>query len=372
MPTETSLPVDFDSPEIREFARSADTELKDPAHASKRDFLIAQGYRETNLTRQGQPFNPANHIPADPITGTSGILGIIQAEIKTYDLIQNATSAILSQVETQTIHSQAVEVIISHELFLADSLSPEEQENIKSAFKNFVDGPDTNPDDFAAQNNIPAASYEALAYFELRKSGAQTVDDRQDRAIRSYYTSDETHQLKYRNSRFDEVKERDDGAVEVDDPEDGSSVIGILAQIVETSPAMRCGNIQYKETRVGTLIQYPEFKINWRRVVIKIGCIRISIKVPQLMYRITKRVLYAGLAYSADVGQIVVDVVVHCLQKSAVAATIAGIATANIAVAGAAFKALFTECIKQQLNAYIKCLLPDLILLKEKGGWKPV
>jgi len=172
----------------------------------------------------------------------------------------------------------------------------------------------------------------------VRKSGSQKTDDRQDLEIRNYYIDSETHLLVLRGSRFEEVNERDDSAIEVYDPEDGNGAIDVIRVIVESNPAMDCRNIKYKQKRIATLIQYPEFKIRWRRVVIKIGCVRISIKVPQLMYRNNKRVLYAGLAYSADVGDIVIDVLEYCLVKSAFAASIAGLATANIGVAGAAFK----------------------------------
>ncbi|WP_432698099.1 hypothetical protein ACQUQP_07085 [Marinobacterium sp. YM272] len=372
MPTVTSFTIDFDSPEIREFTRSTETTLKDPSYGKQRDYLIHEGYAETALTRQGPPFNPADHVPLDQTTGTNGVLGVMQAEIRTYDLVEIATLAIHSQVETQIIHSQAVEVVVWHELFLAPGLSAQEAQNIRDAFSAYVDGPGTNPDDFATDNGIPAGNYEAMVYFELRKSGQPHVDDRQDRSIVGYYVQDEVFQLKYRNSRYEDVRERDDGAVEVDDPEDTVGAIDIIRDIVEDSPAMNCEHIDYKQERIATLIQYPEFKIVWRRVVIKVGCVRISLKLPQLYYRNTKRVLYAVLAHRADVDQIVIDVIVYCLKRSALAATIAGLVTANVGVAAAAFKALFLECIKQQLHTYMKCLLPDLTLLKKKSDWHPV
>jgi len=374
MPTETSLPVDFESPELRDFARSSDTTtpFRDPTYDSRRQFLLDEGFVQTDRRRQGPRFNPADHVPNNPATGTNGILGIMQAEIKTYDLVEYSTSAIQSQVETQIIHSQSVEVSIWHELFIAGDVVNEDRDAIRSAFEQYVDGPNTNPDDFAASNGISAASYEALAYFEIKKSGSSTIDDRQDQEIRNFYIGSETHRLELRASRFEAINERDGGSLEVDDPDDGDGAIDVIRDIVEQSPAMRCDDIRYEQKCIATLIQYPEFKIRWRRVVIKIGCVRISIKIPQLLYRNNKRVLYAGLAYSVGVGQIVMDVFMYCLVKSAFAASIAGLATANIGVAGAAFKALFTECIKQQLGTYVKCLLPELLLLKGRDGWRPV
>ena len=98
-----------------------------------------------------------------------------------------------------------------------------------------------------------------------------------------------------RVSRVDEV---DDGAIEVDDPEDTSDFPRIIGQVIERSPSMReCEGIKSDHKRIGTVLQYPEFRIVWKRKTIKIGCVKLTIKYPQLQTRTTKRVLYAILAY---------------------------------------------------------------------------
>ncbi len=354
MPTETNLTIDFSAPELLEFARSAELTLVDPTFASRRKFLIDQGYQETSEVRKGPDFNPADEVRPDPSNGKTGFWGVMQAEIRTYDLVENSTGAIQSQVETQAIHSQPILISIWHKLFVSDTVSNDEKTKIISAFKSYEDSPGTNPDDFATSNDITAGSYEAIAYFQIEKSGLPTIDDGQDREIKIYYQRDESHRLRLRSNRFEEIRERDDGSIEVDDPEDEGNILEELAKIVENSPAMECVGIEYKQERIATLIQYPEFKIRWRRISFKVGCVRISMKVPQLMYRNNKRVLYAGLAHEVNLDQIIVAVLKHCLLKSALAASIAGLATANVGVAGAAFKALFAECINTQFGQYLK------------------
>lgn len=363
MTTQTALYVDFDTPEIQDFAQSSDQVLIDPTLEDRRAFLAQEGYATAGLTRSGPPL--------DPSTLTQGAIGILRAEIRTYDLVEIATGAIRSQVETQLIHAQPITLTIKHELWLAPGLTPDQAQTIRDAFDSFEGAPGTNPTDFASQQGISADSYEALAYFELTKTGAPSVDSRQDIAVHRHYMGSEEFRLVRRSARFEEVRERDDGAYEVSDPENGAIASDILREIVGDNPAMRCENIQYKQERIATLLQYPEFRLDWVRHVIRLGCVRVTIKLPRLMYRNVKRVLFAVLAHP-QVDRIIIAVLESCLTKAAFAGTVLGLATANIGVAGAAFKAVFTECVKQQVFTYVKCVLPELILLKERGGWRPV
>lgn len=363
MSTQKSLTLSLATPEVLEFARSADQVLIDPTLEPRRAFLRSVGFVETGARRSGPTMRPSDLEP--------GAVGITQAEIRRYDLV-NRAGAIQSQVETQVAHSQDVTLRICHELWLAPSLTDDEAQRIQTAFANYTDAPNASPDDFAAQNGISANSFEAMAYFELTKTGQPVLNEAQDYEIRAHYSRDEKFALLYRDSRFEELRERDDGAYEVGDPDDSAPLDPIMDQIIGKSPAMTCDGIKKAApVRVATLVQYPEFKLEWRRHVIRLGCVQVSIRLPVLMYRNTKRVLYAALAHP-DVDAIVVNVLEYCLKKSALAGTIAGLATANIAVAGAAFKAVFTECVKQQIMGYLKCLLPELIILKERGGWRPV
>lgn len=363
MSTQKTIALNLASPEVLAFARSADQVLVDPSLDARRAYLRSIGFVETGAHRRGPAMSPSDLEP--------GAVGITQAEIRRYDLVDRA-GALHSQVETQVAHSQEVTLRICHELWLAPDLTADEAQRIQTAFAGYVDAPDTNPDDFATQNGISAYSYEAMAYVELTKTGQPVLHEAQDHAIRRHYSHTEEFRLLYRDSRFEELTERDDGAYEVSDPEDGTPLDAILDQIIGDSPATTCDGIKKAPpVRIATLLQYPEFKLEWRRHVIRLGCVQVSIRLPVMMYRNTKRVLYAVLAHP-DVDAVVVNVLEYCLKKSALAGSVAGLATANIAVAGAAFKAVFTECVKQQIMGYLKCLLPELIILKERGGWRPV
>lgn len=373
MPTEVSASIDLDRPEVIEFASSTEPSLTDPDLTDKQAQIVSDGFRATGKTRPGPAKDLVDTVPIDPKTGTNGVVGITYAEILTYDLVDIPDDEIRSQVETQIIHCQPVEFFIWHELFVADDATKEEEAKIISAFEEYVDGPDVNPNDFASESGIAADSYEAISYFELRKIGPKQSDQSQDDEMNGYYQNSETQKLVLRSARrVEEVLERDDGSFEVADPENAQPIKGIISEIIESSPAMVCEGVTHTQRRVGTLIQYPEFKIRWRRVRIKVGCVRISIKVPQLMTRTAKRVLYAVLAHEVHLDRIVLRILLHCLQKAATSASIAGLATANIKIAAVAFKAVFSECVNEQLLGYVRCLLPELILLKEAGGWRPM
>ncbi len=383
MPTETTLNIDLDDPKIIAFVSSSETKMVDPTYEGRKKFVLDSGFEETEKKRPGPPFNPDAHVPiienSDP--PTNGYIGIVAAEIKTYDLYekddQGNFSKFVSKVETQLVHSQHISIAIWHQLFVSKTLSEDEKDRYKEVFENFVfdDTVKPDPNDYAFGNAISANMYEAPAFFEITKVGGTKINDSQDKAIRDYYSQGDNEgkfKLVFVRSRFEEVREIDDGSYDVADPDDSDSANDIVDQIIGPGPAETCEHLEYKNQRVATLISYPEFKIVWRRVVIKVGCVRISIKVPQLWYRNSKRVLYAVIAHKIDVSAIVENVIVHCLKSAALKGTLAGLVTANPAVGAAAFKAAFKECVTNQLLEYLKCLFAELVVLKEKDRWKPV
>ena len=266
---------------------------------------------------------------------------------------------------------------IWHQLLVSNGLSEEEQQRFETLFRDyqFDDVLSPEPNDYASDNNMPASQYEALAYFELSKVGDVNIRNDQDKAIQKYYYRGENegkYELVYVGSRFEEVRERDDGAHEVRDPDSESTVNDIVDEIIGPGPAKKCEGFDYKNERIATLISYPEFKVVWRRVNIKIGCVRISLKLPQLWYRNNKRVLHGVVAHSVDVSEVVENVILHCLKSAALKGTLVGLVTANPKLGAAAFKAAFRECVLNQLLQYLKCLFPELVVLKEIGGWNPV
>lgn len=383
MSTETNINIDLDHPAVSAFIGAAERKLIDPDYEDRKNFVLKSGFRETAAKRIGPLFDPDDHLPDEPDSDppSNGVVGIVAAEIKTYDLFEPDASGrftkFVSKVETQLVHAQDVRLAIWHQLFVTKGLSKEEQQRFETLFRDyqFDDVLSPEPNDYASDNDMPASQYEALAYFELNKVGDVTIHDAQDKAIRSYYSSGENegkYQLVYVGSRFEEVRERDDGAYEVQNPESDSTVNDIVDEIIGPGPAETCEGFGYKNERIATLISYPEFKVVWRRVNIKIGCVRISLKLPQLWYRNNKRVLHGVVAYSLDASEVVEKVIVHCLKSAALKGTLVGLVTANPKLGAAAFKAAFRECVLNQLLQYLKCLFPELVVLKEIDGWKPV
>lgn len=382
MSTETNINVDLDHPAVSAFIGEIDNKLIDPDYEDRKNFVLQSGFRETAATRPGPKFDPNDYLPNEAGSNppSNGVVGIVTAEIKTYDLFERDDSGsftkFVSKVETQLIHEQDVRLSIWHQLFVSNSLSEEEQQRFEKLFQDyqFDEVLSPEPNDYASDNNIPASQYEALAYFELSKIGDVNIRDDQDKAIRNYYEKlegGEKYRLVYVRSRFEKVREIDDGAHEVLDPESESSVNTIVDELIGPGPAEKCEYLVYKNERIATLISYPEFKVVWRRINIKIGCVRISLKIPQLWYRNNKRVLHGVVAHSVGLGEVVENVIVHCLKSAALKGTLVGLVTANPKLGAVAFKAAFKECILNQLLQYIKCLFPELVVLKEIDGWRP-
>jgi hypothetical protein len=130
-----------------------------------------------------------------------------------------------------------------------------------------------------------------------------------------------------------------------------------------------CNHIEVIQERVVTLLQWPEFKIEWEPKRVKIGCVRITVRLPVLSIRITKLALYYFYGKIKNLGRLIESIIEACALKSVVAGAIIGIALSNIQAAIVAFRTVFVECVKSQAGQAISCLIPGLLILKEKGNW---
>lgn len=89
---------------------------------------------------------------------------------------------------------------------------------------------------------------------------------------------------------------------------------------------------------------------------------------PELHTRSTHKVLYSTVTWSLPH-----DVMKRIVTKSAQeAATLAApVALINFEEGLAIFKAEFWRLIKERALQSFECLIPELIIIKEVGGWRP-
>ena len=154
---------------------------------------------------------------------------------------------------------------------------------------------------------------------------------------------------------------------EVPNADDGSAADSAMDRILRDVVPSSCEPTHKKKFRLLTLAGWIEFKIEWERKRIKVGCAKITIWVPRLRWREAKLVFYVYFKVSKNVIASALKIAEVCAIRSALGSAVLGVVTSNIAAAAAAFKPLFKRCIQQEIK---KCLYPGLLMLKETRGWQ--
>lgn len=144
----------------------------------------------------------------------------------------------------------------------------------------------------------------------------------------------------------------------------GREIDALLAKIIPSN----CGVMRRKEHKLLTLIEFPEFRIDWQNIRIKLGCVSVTIKLPILRVRLSKIVLYIYYSLPSNAGQTAFMIAEVCAKRSALGAAVIGIVLWNIAAAGAAFESLFKRCIEREV---LECIHPGIMTIKEVGNWNP-
>lgn len=149
-----------------------------------------------------------------------------------------------------------------------------------------------------------------------------------------------------------------------DPMEVGRAIDDVLGQVVPSS----CGQMEREQFGLLALAAWPEFKISWTRIRIRIGCSSISISVPMLHVRLSKLVFYVYYSLPRNLGRTVFKIAETCAIRSALGSAVIGIVTTNIAAAVGSFTPLFERCLEREV---VNCIHPGLMLLKEPGDWVP-
>jgi hypothetical protein len=120
----------------------------------------------------------------------------------------------------------------------------------------------------------------------------------------------------------------------------------------------------HDKRRIAAVFGWPEFKVEWVPVRVKIGCVSMTLWLPKLSFRLSDLVLFACVRYEQNLGQAFVSMTLGCMVSSALSAMVVGV-IASFALAMTTYLTLFNTCIANQ----IRCLVPDLILLVESTNW---
>lgn len=140
----------------------------------------------------------------------------------------------------------------------------------------------------------------------------------------------------------------------------------IISQITTILVPSECGTMTDKKHKLLSLLAWPEFKIEWKTIRIKIGCTKISISIPVLRVRISELIFYVYYSLPVHIDRFIFKIAETCAIRSALGAAIIGIIMSNPAAAFASFNALFKRCLEQEIK---NCVNAGLLTIKESGEW---
>lgn len=149
----------------------------------------------------------------------------------------------------------------------------------------------------------------------------------------------------------------------ISDAEVNNIVTLIVSKIVPSS----CGVTKSEKFPLLSVSNWPEFKLEWIVISVKIGCSRVSFSVPILRTRNAKMVVYVRYERPKDIELTVLEIVKTCAIRGALVGTVVGIILVNPAAALVAFETAFKDCVKEEVVA---CLHPGVFLVKEVSDWK--
>jgi hypothetical protein len=140
----------------------------------------------------------------------------------------------------------------------------------------------------------------------------------------------------------------------------------IISQITTILVPSKCGKMRDKKHKLLSLLAWPEFKIEWKTIRIKIGCTKILISIPILRVRISELIFYVYYSLPVHIDRFIFKIAETCAIRSALGAAIIGIIMSNPAAAFASFNGLFKRCLEQEIK---NCVNAGLLTIKEAGEW---
>lgn len=355
MSVELNVNPDLASKEVKDFLLDTTISKMDEPAKEKEQDLKDDGFELSKVSSVGVASNE---------------IVLYSFLIKRYYVIEKKTGAIVAETESENPVSHDLDLGANANVWLKASLGQKRKQELIAIFDVYDPSSGVNPNQYAYDAGAKSDEFYVQIKWDLTKKKTAT-NLSHDVALEAFYKKSESElalRLFGEYLRAD-LKGPSPGEHDVGDPE--KPIDTIKDVIAAAGKVLDCTHLEEQDHRIGTLFEYPEFRIEWERKRIKIGCVKITLRLPVLEFRTTKMVLWAFVGIP-KLDKLVKGVVERCFVESAVASTIIGLATANLAVAGAAFKSVFVECIERKIATTISCLISGLVLLKKKGGWKPV
>ncbi|MCI0619334.1 hypothetical protein L0244_40715, partial [bacterium] len=300
--------INLESRSVRDFLVSSEPQYDEPVDDN---FWRTEGFE-----RKGNFVPIQDGVPLQPYSKQVQMFTAIR---RTYLIIKN--SAVINSISVILPVTHTLELNLFSVLFVRSALSDAEKNSIENAFIAFPPGQD--PLQYVRQqedNGINPDNYHVAITFRLKRV-AETTDDKQDRWLKDaiagrgghtflgesadVFMRNKGYELKpLRDEPLNDVPEHVPSKYEfdvpnVDDPAAARfAVSNVLTE--EVIPELDC-DVDVNDPlnkKIATLLAFPEFKVEWKPVSIRIGrCLRIIILWPFLRTRDAELGLYGYVGF---------------------------------------------------------------------------
>lgn len=372
MPIQSSAPIDLQTDSVCSFLRVPDTLYDD---LKFNDSLVdLTGF---NLVLPTHPM-PMEDPPPDIYLYTSKDTDIEIVE-RFEDPITGQQFERHSMYGTvHEIYAHPIRVIPYAALYLRNDgrLGAARAAEVTREFMNFNVGTDDLADleTRLANGGGGSGDYWIIQSFTLEKTGPYETNSNQEDNVRRQLPS-EAYRIRKNvgeeTCRIPDINFGDNVIVvpDIDSPEDALAKDG-----EEEHAKQECFDLKPTVKRVGKVLPYIEFKIEWLRYRIRIGRCKLGyIKLPTLCTRESAEVLYSYvlmpstvvLYYEKAVGNIIEDV----LKQLPLLAVM--VALGDFTGAENAFKQIVLEHLEELVPIdQLKCFIPKLKIVTERADWK--
>ena len=366
MPIERSRDIDLRSPEVCAFLLDENAPLYDDK--SER----TPGYFNSGERKQLRFTEP-----------TSDGLVLYSSIKRRYEVFERASNMQVSTGRTITRVDHKLKLEIYAGLLLKDGITEEHKLAVLDAFQDFdasrgdIDEVETS----LIQSGVPSSAYRVFLSYLLRRTSPPSHNTEHDDAFKASVRENEVYDLRQvgRDLASCDVPDLDldstERVVPVPDPEIPDIGLQTISDSLSAERERDCENVVPTRHRVGTLFQYPEWKIKWVLKEIRIGPCRImKTKLPELWTRTTKKVLYAIVISPKDAQGVFEKIFLRCLKTSTIVGGLLLLVTwGNFATALSAFKISMHGCLATNIpDAMKRCIVPELVIVTDKNPWTPV
>jgi hypothetical protein len=299
--------------------------------------------------------------------------------------------ALISKSEIKILAWKKVRVEVFADLIVNNTVTPQQLQEIQTAFKAFDYAVDGDPNEYIDKKIVGGTTVSRKMFrvdltYKIVIDGDVETDDRALTHFLDYWKGKYSGSIGRQSSGedktigeyleetqlFAQTMANRDVPLVAPDLEDPDKIVTDFPEDTARDRAKKdlqaadCGHTRTDAHKIADLLHWIEVKIIWSEGRIDLGCGNyLTFQYPEFRSREVAYVLYASLTLPEPTDEDKERAVLECFWTSVFAATVVGIALANPKPALIAFKALFLECIIRKFKKAISCISVDLFIKVE-------